>query len=92
MADLFTNEQARRLFGLIAAGGSAGAVAGSALTAALVVRIGVTNLLLISHTACTCVILATTKPKHLADNLGAAYGHLPDAKTRRRMAEFMAQL
>ena len=48
MADLFTNEQARRLFGFIAAGGSAGAVAGSALTAALVVRIGVTNLLLIS--------------------------------------------
>ncbi len=48
MADLFTNEQARRLFGFIAAGGSAGAVAGSALTAGLVVRIGVTNLLLIS--------------------------------------------
>ncbi len=64
----------------------------AALTAALVVRIGVTNFLLISHPACTCVIPATTKPKHLVDNLGAAYGHLPDAKTRRRMAEFMAQL
>ena len=47
---------------------------------------------LISHPACTCAIPATTKPKHLMDNMGAAYGRLPDAKTRRRMAEYMARL
>ncbi len=47
---------------------------------------------LISHPACTCAIPATTKPKHLVDNMGAAYGRLPDAKTRRRMAEYMARL
>jgi len=48
MVDLFTNEQGKRLFGLIAAGGSAGALAGPALTAALAVPLGVANLLLIS--------------------------------------------
>ncbi len=48
MADLFSNEQAKRLFGFIAAGGSAGALAGPTLTAALVHIVGVANLLPIS--------------------------------------------
>lgn len=48
MADLFRNEQARRLFGFIAAGGTAGALAGPALTATLAVPFGPVNLLLIS--------------------------------------------
>lgn len=48
MTDLFDDEQARRLFGLIAAGGSAGALAGPLLTAALVERIGIAALLPIS--------------------------------------------
>ena len=48
MADLFSNEQARRLFGFIAAGGTAGALIGPTLTAALVVPLGPPNLLLVS--------------------------------------------
>jgi AAA family ATP:ADP antiporter len=48
MVDLFTEEQAKRLFGAIAAGGSAGALAGPAFTAALAVPLGVPNLLLVS--------------------------------------------
>ncbi|MDX1489103.1 MAG: MFS transporter [Acidiferrobacterales bacterium] len=48
MADLFTNAQARRLFGFIAAGGSAGAISGPALTASLAGPLGPVNLLLIS--------------------------------------------
>ena len=48
MADLFRNDQARRLFGFIAAGGSAGALLGPALTAALAVPLGPVALLLIS--------------------------------------------
>jgi AAA family ATP:ADP antiporter len=48
MADLFTNVQARRLFGFIAAGGSAGAIAGPALTATLAAPLGPVNLLPIS--------------------------------------------
>lgn len=45
MADLFTNRQAKRLFGLIAAGGSVGALTGSLVTAGLVEHLGTLNLL-----------------------------------------------
>jgi AAA family ATP:ADP antiporter len=48
MADIFSTEQAKRLFGVIAAGGTAGALAGPALTAVLVLPWGPTNLLLLS--------------------------------------------
>lgn len=48
MADLFSNAQARRLFGFVAAGGSAGAIAGPALTAGLAATLGTVNLLLVS--------------------------------------------
>lgn len=48
MVDLFSNEQARRLFGFIAAGGSTGAIAGPTLTASLAVPLGPVNLLLVS--------------------------------------------
>jgi len=48
MADLYSNAQARRLFGLIAAGGSAGAIVGPAATALLAAPLGPVNLLLVS--------------------------------------------
>ncbi len=48
MADLYTNEQARRLFGFIAAGGSTGAIVGHVLTVNLVAPLGPANLLLIT--------------------------------------------
>jgi AAA family ATP:ADP antiporter len=48
MADLYNNEQARRLFGLIAAGGTLGALSGPLLTATLVQPLGADNLLLVS--------------------------------------------
>jgi AAA family ATP:ADP antiporter len=48
MADVFNNDQARRLFGIIAAGGTAGALTGPVLTAALVNPLGPSNMLLIS--------------------------------------------
>lgn len=47
MADIFTNQQARRLYGMIAAGGSLGALSGPAITIAAP-RVGIANLLLIS--------------------------------------------
>ncbi len=46
MADIFSAEQSRRLFGVIAAGGTCGALAGPAVTALLVERIGVPQLML----------------------------------------------
>jgi AAA family ATP:ADP antiporter len=48
MADLFSRTQAKRLYGLVAAGGSAGAVAGPAITAGLVKIVGTNTLLLIA--------------------------------------------
>lgn len=46
MADIFSAEQSRRLFGVIAAGGTCGALAGPGVTALLVERIGVPQLML----------------------------------------------
>lgn len=48
MADIYSKQQSRRLFGVITAGGSAGALVGPLLTSALVVPIGFKNLLPIS--------------------------------------------
>jgi AAA family ATP:ADP antiporter len=48
MADLFRSEQGKRLFGFIAAGGSAGALLGPSVTVALAAPLGPVNLLLIS--------------------------------------------
>ena len=53
MADLYRNRQAKRLFGFIAAGGTAGAIAGPLLTASLALSIGPASLLLISA-LCLC--------------------------------------
>ncbi len=47
---------------------------------------------IVSHPAVTCVIPATSKPHHMADNLGAGFGTLPDAAARQRMAEYFASL
>ena len=48
MNDLFDQAQAKRLFGVIATGGTAGAISGPAITSLLVQPLGVNNLLLIS--------------------------------------------
>jgi AAA family ATP:ADP antiporter len=48
MADLYASEQGKRLFGFIAAGGSAGALLGPLLTVGLAAPLGPVNLLLIA--------------------------------------------
>lgn len=48
LADVFTREQGKRLFGIIAAGGSVGAIVGSIVTSTLVKDVGVAYLLLLS--------------------------------------------
>ena len=39
----------------------------------------------ISHPAVTCAIPATSQAAHMAENIGALYGRLPDAKLRQQM-------
>ena len=46
----------------------------------------------ISHPAVTCAIPATSKPKHLLDNMQAGLGRQPDAATRERMAKLVRAL
>jgi len=48
MADLYASEQGKRLFGFIAAGGSAGALLGPALTVGLAAPLGPVNLLIVA--------------------------------------------
>ena len=48
MVDIYSAAQAKRLFGFIAAGGTAGAICGPILTATLAIPLGPTNLLLVS--------------------------------------------
>lgn len=48
MADLFESDQAKRLYGFIAAGGTAGALAGPTITTTLVASLGPKNLMLVS--------------------------------------------
>jgi len=47
---------------------------------------------IVSHPAVTCAIPATSKPHHMADNLGAGFGELPDAAMRDRMVEYFDSL
>lgn len=47
---------------------------------------------IVGHPAVTCVIPATSKPHHMADNLGAGFGAMPDAAARQEMATFWETL
>lgn len=42
---------------------------------------------IVSHPAVGCAIPATTDPAHMAENMAAARGRMPDATMRRRIAE-----
>jgi aryl-alcohol dehydrogenase-like predicted oxidoreductase len=45
-----------------------------------------------SHPAVTVVTPATSQPRNMADNMGAAVGRLPDEAMRRRMAQYVDAL
>lgn len=47
---------------------------------------------ILAHPAVNCVIPGTSNPKHLADNMGAGYGKLPDENGLKKMRAFVAQL
>jgi len=47
---------------------------------------------IISHPAVTCAIPATSRVRHMQENMGAMRGRLPDAKLRARMAQAVADL
>ena len=45
-----------------------------------------------AHPAVTAVTPATSKPKNMLDNMGAALGELPDTATRKRMVDLIDAL
>ncbi len=45
-----------------------------------------------AHAAVTCITPATSKPHNMLDNMGAAYGELPDSAMRKRMEQFIDAL
>jgi len=45
-----------------------------------------------AHPAVTCIIPATSKPRHMADNLAAGLAPLPDETQRERMRAYWASL
>lgn len=47
---------------------------------------------IVSHPAITCAIPATSKTEHMQENMGSAYGILPDARTRIKMANYFQNL
>ncbi len=46
----------------------------------------------VSHPDVTCAIPATSKPRHMLDNMAAGYGRLPDAALRERMFAHISAL
>ena len=61
MADIYTREQGRRLFGVISAGGSIGALLGGVGTSAIVTTIGTHNLLPIAGALLLLSVLCITQ-------------------------------
>ena len=63
MADIYTREQGRRLFGFITSGGSIGALIGGVVTSSLVTSIGFQNLLPISAAVLLVAVLCIGRLK-----------------------------
>lgn len=72
MSDLWRTEQAQRLYGFIAAGGSLGAFTGPLITQSLVKVTGPTNLLLISAGLLALSVLASMRLRRLFEGRSGA--------------------
>ena len=64
MADIYTREQGRRLFGLLSSGGSIGALLGGIATSMLVTRIGFENLFPIAATLLAIAVICIRQLRH----------------------------
>ena len=69
MADLYDSEQGKRLFGFIAAGGSAGALLGPGIATTLAEPIGRANLLLIAAILLELAVFCAMRLESAADDL-----------------------
>jgi len=67
MADLFTSEQGKRLFGFIGAGGTAGALLGPVVTIWLSAPLGPVNLLIVAAAFLELAVLCVHRIERVAD-------------------------
>jgi ATP:ADP antiporter, AAA family len=76
MADLFTSEQGKRLFGFIGAGGTAGSLLGPLITIGLSVPFGPTNLLLIAIVFLELAVFCVYRLERSAARVHGRHGSL----------------
>jgi AAA family ATP:ADP antiporter len=69
MADLYASEQGKRLFGFIAAGGSAGALLGPTLTVWLATPLGPVNLLIVAALLLEAAVLCASRLESAASHI-----------------------
>ncbi len=72
MADLFASEQGKRLFGFIAAGGSAGALLGPLLAVGLAAPLGPVNLLIVAAVLLELAVLCARRLESVAPSTGVS--------------------
>jgi AAA family ATP:ADP antiporter len=92
MSDIYNAEQGKRLYGFIAAGGSAGALLGPALAASLAEPIGRANLLLIAALLLECAVYCAMRLESAAVfRAGRTIGDaVPAAASQRPFASWIA--
>src|SRR6202167_1539384 len=74
MADIFSRTQAKRLFGFVAAGGTVGGIAGTAIATFLSVRVGKNGLMLISAAGFVVTAFLVKALAVARDRLVATFG------------------
>ena len=94
MADVWKSEQGKRLYGFIAAGGSAGALAGPAITIGLASAIGAVNLLIVAalllEAAVLCARQLEVEEKHSPAKRSAVGGGAIDGLLMVLRSPFVA--
>ncbi len=94
LVDLFTAEQGKRLFGIVAAGASVGAIVGSALTASLVGLVSPSLLLIVSAVLLEVAVLCVRRLGRLSSALSrpqSPTGEPRQAEADRELAEREAE-
>ena len=79
MSDLFRSDQGKRLFGLIAAGGSLGALAGPTLTVWLAKPLGPVNLLIVAAVLLELAVLCASRLERVAGTFTQGTDNAPAA-------------
>lgn len=97
MSELYSSDQAKRLYGVIAAGGTTGAILGPSLTSLLAARIGPNNLLLVSAAFLGAALVSAVALRQLtidqeaksASSAGDKSGHILDGAVRVLTSPYM---